>query len=157
MSEGSKKYDWQKIEISPHNSTEILDQMEFLHKLLDIDSSGLVIPLEERLAIHEELSRLSEMHSAAFAEEMDKRIEAARQVEQQAAQRAVRQADPWFQFRRACYDFRFCIWIGFVTVLISLPMASFVEEDLPGTVLISSILLLLTFVWAIWASKVPEE
>lgn len=151
MSEGNKKYGWQKIEISPHNSTEILDQMEFLHKLLDI------VPLEEQLAIHEELSRLSKMHSAAFAGEMDKRIEAARQLEQQAAQRAARQADPWFQLRRTCYELRFIIWLllpGFLIMLLMLPSSN---RDLPWMFPTWCVMFTLYLVWAIWGSKVPEE
>lgn len=156
MSEGNKRYDWQKIEISPHNASEILDQMEFLQKTLDIDSSGLVIPPEERQAMYEELGRLSEMHSAAFAEEMDKRIKAARQGEQQAAQRAMRQADPWFQIRQFSHMNCVLLWLLFILSLFSLPMVGDLSKDLPSAFPMWCIMTVGSLAWAVWASS-PQK
>lgn len=153
MSEGNRKYGWQ-IEVSPHNSTEILDQMEFLQKVLDIDSSGLVIPPEERQAIHEELIRLSELCTAAITEDINKRVEA----EQQAAQRAARQADPWFQLWQFSHMNCALLWLMFLMVLFSLPMFASMsggissDSEFP----VWCIMTVGSLAWAIWASS-PQK
>lgn len=156
MSEGNKRYDWQKIKISPHNASEILDQMEFLQKTLDIDSSGLVIPPEERQAMYEELSRLSKMYSAAFTEEMDKRIEAARQGERQADQRTARQANPWFQLWQFSHMNCVLLWLLFILSLLSLPMVGDLSKDLPSTFPVWCIMTAGSLAWAVWASS-PQK
>lgn len=148
MSERNRKYHWQ-IEVSPHNSTEILDQMEFLEKLLENDPKCLVIPLDEQSAIHEELSRLAKMWTAAITGELDKRLEAAKQAE--------RQADPWYQFRQLCYEWRYIIWLLLPGFLLTLLMMPPLDRDLPWMFPSWCVMFALYLAWAIWASKVPEE
>ncbi|WP_295764161.1 hypothetical protein [uncultured Oscillibacter sp.] len=147
MSSGSK-YTWQEIAVSPDNVSEILDQMEFLEKILDCDPYGAVIDLEEQQAIHKELSRLCSLIPEAFDTEMRQQLEAAAKRSSQHA------GSPQMTFRQTSYEFRGSIWLTVFGLLFALMisfMMPFTDRDLPWMFPLLFTMLFLDLAWAIWA------
>lgn len=153
MSSESKKYIWQEIVVSPDNVFEILDQMEFLEKILDCDPHGLVIDFEEQQAIHEELSRLSSLIPVALDTEMSQRLEAAAKLSRQYT------GGSEMSFREASYEFRRVIWLmvfGLLLMLMTAFVMPLTNRDLPWMIPLLLIMLLLYIAWAVWASRLQK-
>lgn len=154
MSGEPKKYTWQEIVVSPNNVSEILDQMEFLEKMLDCDPHGLVIDFEEQQAIHKELSRLSSLIPAAFDAETSRRLEAAARLSHQHTDRSH------MSFRETSYEFRGLIWLtafGLLFALVTSFSMPFTTRDTPWMIPSLFLMLLLNIAWAVWAGRPRKE